>query len=141
MVADALLRIHAATIEFVDFHQLAEDQSSLIEIKAYRTAITGLILQDVPFEDTTLLCDLSLGKPQPVIPQKWIRKVFATVHSLSHSGPRPTQRAILLIDLFGMASKKMSRNSEKNATATELQRSNDTPKYLFSRDCHRQAVF
>ena len=94
VVADALSRIHAATIDFIDLHQLAKDQSSSIEIKAYRTAITGLVLQDVSFEDTTLLCDVSLGKPRPVIPREWTRKVFATVHSLSHSGPRPTQRAI-----------------------------------------------
>ena len=51
-------------------------------------------MQNVPFEDTTLLCDVSLGKPRPVIPREWTRKVFATEHSLSHSGPRPTQRAI-----------------------------------------------
>ena len=94
VVADALSRIHAATIDFIDFHQLAKDQSSSIEIKAYRTAITGLVLQNVPFEDTTLLCDVSLGKPRPVIRREWTRKVFATVHSLSHSEPRPTQRAI-----------------------------------------------
>ena len=94
VVADALSGIHAATIDFIDFHQLAKDQSSSIEIKAYRIAITGLVLQDVPFEDTTLLCDVSLGKPRPVILREWTRKVFATVHSLSHSGPRPTQRAI-----------------------------------------------
>ena len=60
VVADALLQIHAATIDFIDFHQLAKDQSSSIEIKAYRTAITGLVLEGVPFEDTTLLCDVSL---------------------------------------------------------------------------------
>ena len=93
VIADALSRIHASTIDFTDFHQLAKDQSSSIEIKAYRTAITGLVVQDVPFEDTTLLYDVSLGKPRPVIPREWTRKVFATVHFLSHSGPRPTQRA------------------------------------------------
>ena len=94
MVADALSRIHAATIDFIDFHHLAKDQSSSIEIKAYRTAITGLVLQDVPLEDTTFVCDVSLGKPRPVIPRECTHKVFATVHSLSHSEPRPTQRAI-----------------------------------------------
>ena len=66
----------------------------MIEIKAYRAAITGLVLQDVPFEDTTLLCDVSLGKPRPVIPREWTPKVFTTVHFLSHSGPQPTQQAI-----------------------------------------------
>ena len=34
VVADALSRIHAATIDFIDFYQLAKDQSSSIEIKA-----------------------------------------------------------------------------------------------------------
>ena len=84
MVADALSRIHAATIDFIDFHQLAKDQSSSIEIKAYRIAITGLVLQDVPFKDTTLVCNVSLGKPRPVISRQWTHKVFATAHSLSH---------------------------------------------------------
>ena len=51
-------------------------------------------MQDVPFEDTTLLCDMSLGKPRPVIPREWTCKMFATAHFLSHSGPRPTQREI-----------------------------------------------
>ena len=58
-------------------------------------------------------------------------------HTQGHGPPNEQ----LLIDLFSMDSKKMTRNGVKNATAAKLQRSNDTPKHLFSRDCRRQAVF
>ena len=37
-------------------------------VKAYRTAITGLTLQDVKFgvNDETILCDISTGQPRPL---------------------------------------------------------------------------
>ena len=78
----------------IDFRQLANDQAVSQEIAAYRTSITNLLLQDIPFGDVSLLCDMSLGKPRPVLPKEWTYKVFQAIHSLAHAGPRPTQRAI-----------------------------------------------
>ena len=42
----------------------------------------------------SLLCDVSLGKPRPVIPREWTYRVFNAVHSLALAGPRPIQRAV-----------------------------------------------
>ena len=69
-------------------------QAASQEVAAYRTAITNLFLRDIPFGDVSLLCDISLGKPRPVIPKEWTYRVFQAIHSLADAGPRPTQRAI-----------------------------------------------
>ena len=50
----------------INYQELANDQQSL-EVQAYRTAITNLRLEDVEFQDTTVLCDTSTGKPRPIV--------------------------------------------------------------------------
>ena len=57
---------------------MANAQQNDEEIKTYRTAITGLILEDVKFGPTnaTLLCDVSSGQPRPIVPSSWHRKVL-----------------------------------------------------------------
>ena len=63
VVADALSRTPAiaAVLSPEIYRQLAADQATSDEIHAYRTAITGLKLEDVPFQDFTVLCDISTG--------------------------------------------------------------------------------
>ena len=61
---------------------------------SYRTATTGLLLQDINIGFSKLLCDTSMGPPRPVLPTSWTRTVFDKIHGLSHSGVRPTQKAI-----------------------------------------------
>ena len=75
---------------------------------------------------------MSLGKPRPVIPREWTRKVFATVHSLSHSGRRPTQRAI--VDRFvwlGLKKdvKKWCKECH-SCQAAKIQRQTKAPLFL-----------
>ena len=94
VVADTLSKINTITEPPIDFRQLANDQVVSQEIAAYRTSITNLLLQDIPFGDVSLLCDMSLGKPRPVLPKEWTYRVFRAIHSLAHAGPRPIQRAI-----------------------------------------------
>ena len=94
VVADALSRIAATAVPTIDYGLLAADQATSEEISAYRTAITGLNLEDVDFGQNTLLCDTSTGSVRPVVPREWTKRVFDTIHGLSHSGVRPTQRAI-----------------------------------------------
>lgn len=76
------------------FNQLAQDQIESGEMDAYRTATTGLNLQDLQFGPSTLLCDMSTGVARPVLPNSWTRPMFEQIHGLSHAGARPTQRAI-----------------------------------------------
>lgn len=96
-VADALSRASISTLhEGVDFQAMAQDQQANTEIQAFRTAITSLKFQDIPVGNTglTLLCDVSTGKQRPVVPQSWRRRVFDTVHNLSHPSVRTTCRLL-----------------------------------------------
>ena len=70
VVADALSRINTVAMPAIDFQKLAADQANSDEIHAYRTAISNLVLQDIPFQRVYLLCDVSQGKPRPVIPRE-----------------------------------------------------------------------
>ena len=97
VVADALSRtpnIAAVLSPEINYRQLAADQATSDKIHVYRTAITGLKLEDVPFQDFTVLCDISTGYIQPIVPREWRRRIFNTIHGLSHAGNRPTLRAI-----------------------------------------------
>ena len=96
VVADALSRpaISAISLPTIDYRQLAADQAVSEEIAAYKTSITGLCFADVQFDGCTVLCDISMGKPRPVVPREWTRKVFDVIHNLAHAGRRPTQCAI-----------------------------------------------
>ena len=98
VVPDTLSRIPtiaAVLSPETNYRQLAADQATSDEIHAYCTAITGLKLEDVPFQDFTVLCDISTGYIRPIVPREWRRRIFDTIHGLSHAGYRPTLRAIL----------------------------------------------
>ena len=97
VVADALSRtptIAAVLSPEINYRQLAADQATSDEIHACCTAITGLKLEDVPFQDFTVLCDISTGYIRPFVLHEWRRCIFDTIHGLSHAGNRPTLRAI-----------------------------------------------
>lgn len=77
-----------------NFNQLAHDQIQSGEMDSYRTATTGLQLEDIPFGSSTVICDTSTGVTRPILPSSWTRQIFDQIHGLSHAGPRPTQHAI-----------------------------------------------
>ena len=98
-VADALSHtpVHTVSTQVgIDYAAMATAQQQDDEMKAYCTAITGLVLEDVKFgpTNTTLLCDVSSGRPCPIVPSSWRRKVFETVHNLSHPSIRATRTLI-----------------------------------------------
>ena len=72
----------------IDYELMADLQSQSLEIQAYRTAITNLKLLDVhiPGSHKTILCDVSLRHPRPIVPKELQRSVFDILHSLSHPG-------------------------------------------------------
>ena len=84
----------------VDFSAKAAAQRNDPEMAAYRTAISGLVLQDVQIDSTgnTLLCDTSTGHPRPVVPASFRMTVFDIIHGLSHPSIRTTQK--LLTDKY-----------------------------------------
>ena len=84
----------------VDFTAMAEAQRNDKEMAAYRTAISGLELQDIQFgpSDTMLLCNVSTCQPWPIIPATFSRTVFDLIHGLSHHSIWATQK--LLMDTY-----------------------------------------
>ena len=75
---------------------MAASQKDDPDVQAYRTAISGLQLEDIPFgtKGVTLLCDISTGQPRPVVPAGWRRQVFDLVHGLSHPSVRTRRQLI-----------------------------------------------
>jgi len=96
-VADALSRPTVTAIHGgIDYEELAKCQQSDAGVQAYRTAITGLRLKDIPLAGSphTILCDVSTVRPRPIVPSSWQRAVFEAVHNLSHPGVRATRALI-----------------------------------------------
>ena len=78
-VADCLSRAIAGAVHLgIDYTSMAGDQASDTEVQALRTAVTGLRLEDIKYDNVgaTLLCDVSTGQPRPVVPGSWRRQVF-----------------------------------------------------------------
>ena len=76
VVADTLSRINATLFPDLDFTALAADQATSVKIKAYRTAVSNLSLEDITFENFSLLCDVSQGYPRPILPREWTYRAF-----------------------------------------------------------------
>ena len=96
-VADCLSRGPLAAVTFsLDPAELARAQVDSSDVRAYRTALSGLHIEDVSLgkDGLSLVCDVSMGHPRPVVPKDWTRKVFDALHSLSHPGIRGSQALI-----------------------------------------------
>jgi cleavage and polyadenylation specificity factor subunit 1 len=97
-VADALSRavVVNALAEGVNYQEMADAQRDDEEVQACRSSVTGLVLEDVPLgtTGTTLLCDIATGKPRPIVPRTWRRKIFDVFHGLSHPAIRTTKKLI-----------------------------------------------
>jgi hypothetical protein len=95
VVADALSRVNTLQNDtIIDFHCLQQDQNSSPEIENFRKSKNGLKLEMIPFDGVEILCDTSTRSPRPILPTSWTKRIFQSIHDLSHPGPRPTQQAI-----------------------------------------------
>ncbi|BHF66322.1 hypothetical protein SprV_0200933800 [Sparganum proliferum] len=62
--------------------------------------VSGLELQDLPLttDNDDILCDISTASHRPFVPPSLHRKVFSSLHNLSHPGNRATDK--LFFDRF-----------------------------------------
>ena len=95
VVADALSRpeIEAITVglQTLDYAALAEDQKTDPDCLAYKTALTALQpdrIEHVP--GVRVLCDVSDGRKQPILPPNWRKQAFLLKHGLSQPSGRAT---------------------------------------------------
>ena len=97
VAADTLSRIFSLdSSPPVDFAVLASEQKLCPEVLSLQDnkMASGLNLRLVPHEGHNILCDLSLARPQPLVPVSLQSSVFSTIHGLAHQGPIPTIKAI-----------------------------------------------
>ncbi|CAI5683036.1 unnamed protein product [Oreochromis niloticus] len=78
------------------FDAMAADQRADPDVLALRSEQTGLVLEDRPVWNggPSLLCDVSTGRPCPVVPLSWRRRVFDSIHALSHPGVRASVKLV-----------------------------------------------
>ncbi|XP_061568530.1 LOW QUALITY PROTEIN: uncharacterized protein K02A2.6-like [Cololabis saira] len=97
LVADCLSHALVCPVNLgVDFSAMAADQADDQDIATLKSAGTGLRLENLAVEvgGPALLCDISTGRPRPVVPVSWRRRVFDSVHSLSHPGIRASVKLV-----------------------------------------------
>ena len=143
-VADALSRnaINTVASQFgIDYQALAEAQRNDDQMAAYRNAKSGLVLEAMKFgpTDDTLLCDVSTGQPRPIIPLSWRKKVFETVHNLSHPSIRATCK-LIATKFVWHALKKQVRAWAKTCLAcqtSKIHRHTKAPLSTFKVPCRR----
>ena len=96
-VADALSRnvlaLEQSPIELDAFASAQEQDEELLKLS---TSPTSLKLAQVPLSHSgqTLLCDISQGRPRPLVPLAMRRAIFDKLHSLSHPGIKASRRLI-----------------------------------------------
>ena len=99
-VADTLYRGEISAISppqpGVDYKAMAAAQRADASITAVPTATTVLLIRDIPLDKdgNSILCDISTGRPRPLVPDTWQRTVFDAVHDLSHPSIRATKQLV-----------------------------------------------
>ena len=97
-VADALSRVElntVGTLQVVNLQTMAAAQQDCVFLSE-EAPHHSLILKSFTLghSNDRIICDVSTGKPRPVVPPGFRRLVFNSLHHLSHPGIRATQQLI-----------------------------------------------
>ena len=81
----------------LDLQALAAEQHE--DLLSSLPSSSSLRLERLPLASasdpgTTILCDVSLDRPRPVVPPSWTQRVFDCIHGISHAGAKATLREI-----------------------------------------------
>ena len=82
---------------------MATAQQQDPKVQAYRTTtLSRLQLEDVHFgtHGITLLCDISISSPRPIVLASWRCQVFDVMHGLSHPSVRRVQSSIMRLGVL-----------------------------------------
>ncbi|BHF80104.1 hypothetical protein SprV_0702322800 [Sparganum proliferum] len=96
-VADALSRPSIAHLQLspgIDLAEMAAEQRRVGS--PCDEDVSGLQLQELPLTtgNGTILCDVSTPSHRPFVPPSLHRKVFSSLHNLSHPGSRATDKLV-----------------------------------------------
>ena len=86
----------------VDYKAMAAAQRADASITAVPTATTRLVIRDIPLDHdgNSISCNISTGRPRPLVPDTWERTVFDAVHDLSHPSIRATKQLVAAKSLW-----------------------------------------
>ena len=98
-VADALSRPTVSVIEYdaaINYKDLSKDQASDKELIRLRHSTTSNMEFRLlkTFDNVLVWCDISTGRRRPYVTEKFIRKVFNSLHGSGHSSHRATKPLI-----------------------------------------------
>ena len=88
------LIVSASAVPTVDLAQMAAAQETDPNVSELHSKPGALQLKNITLDGTHILCDVSTGRPRPVVPPAWTKTVFDALHNLCHPGPKPTTHAI-----------------------------------------------
>ena len=107
VVADALSRAppqESGTVASMDECVLTEviDYAAMARQQATDTGVQILVAEsnlqiarcELPGVDEQLIVDISTGKPRPLLPASWTRRMYDINHNLAHAGARAMRRQI-----------------------------------------------
>ena len=109
VMADALSRLELdmlqvdqqmSPVNFEDMAAAQHNDTELCQLTRDPPNATSLKFQSVPLftSDSTIICDMSKGVPQPYVPAAFRCQVFNSLHSLAHPGIKVMQ--CLITDHF-----------------------------------------
>ena len=95
----------------IDYIAMARAQAVSIDVQAYKTAFTCLEITNTRLSEQgpELVCDVSTGRPRPIIPPDFRHTVFDVVHNLSHPGVKATVKMVSDKFVWHGMRKKVSR--------------------------------
>ncbi|KAK3792218.1 hypothetical protein RRG08_035975 [Elysia crispata] len=90
---------------------MARAQAASIDVQAYKTAFTCLEITNARLNEQgpELVCDVSTGRPRPIVPPDFRRTVFDVVHNLSHPGVKATVKMVSDKSVWHGMRKQVSR--------------------------------
>lgn len=96
IVADTLSRIEGIQ-KAIDFKELAESQEEDDELQQLQQSDTALKLKKIPIPgiNVTLYCDTETPIPRPFVTKPFRKRVFNSLHGLSHPGVKATAKLVM----------------------------------------------
>ena len=77
----------------IDFSTLPALQADCPSVQAMLSN-PSLSVVSVPFQSSSVFCDVSSGLPRPLVPESLRRQLFSSLHELSHPGVCASQRLL-----------------------------------------------
>ena len=87
--SDTVANLEGVVTEVIDYTAMARQESSDAGVQRLVTE-SSLQIVRCQLQDTReqLIVDMSTGKPHPLLPATWTRKIFDINHDLAHAGAR-----------------------------------------------------